>query len=130
MKQLFYKTIGSLLLLPITFADSFALSLDSFREEVFRPENLPAGLEGDMSAEAKVNFVINFIVDLILYAAGSVSVLMLVIGGIMFIGSTGNQDRKDKAVKIIKFALIGLFIVILAFAIVTNVIDLLFRATT
>ncbi len=130
MKRKLLLFLGVLLLLPLTITEALGLSLESFREEVYRPENLPAGLEGDLSAEGKVNYVLNFIVDVILYAAGGVAVLMLIIGGIMFIASTGNQDRKDKAVKIVKFAIMGLFIIILAFALVSNVIDLIFRATT
>ena len=118
------------MLLPAIAFDAFGLNLNDLQQEVFRPENLPAGRLGDASTETKINDIISFVTELILYASGSVAVLMLIFGGIMYISSLGNQERTEKAKKIIKYAGIGLFSVILAYAIVTNVIDLIFRATT
>jgi len=130
MKKYFHLLLGSVLILPFTVMDAFGLSLFDFRDEVYRPENLPGGDIADVSAETKVLDVINFLIELVLYASGSVAVLMLVYGGIRLITATGNPDQKEAAVKIIKWSLTGLFVVILAFAVVTNIIDLIFRATT
>jgi len=126
MRNLFYSILGFLLLTPNTFG----LDIESFEEELYKPENLPGGRFGDTSVETKINDVLNFAIDLILYAAGGVTVLMLIVGGIVAITSLGNQERKERAVKIVKFAVIGLFVIILAYAVVTNIIDLIFRATT
>lgn len=130
MKKPLYYIFGIILLLPLGAASALGLTLEDFRKEVYRPENLPGTETGSVSAENKVVAVINFLINLILYASGSVAVLMLVYGGVRLITSTGNTEQKDKAVAAIKWAGIGLFIVILAFALVTNVIDLIFRATT
>lgn len=108
----------------------YGIGLNDLKHEVYRPENLPTGRLGDASASTKINDIINFVTDLILYASGSIAVLMLIFGGITYISSLGNQEKAEKAKKIIKFAAIGLFVVILAYAAVTNVIDLIFRATT
>jgi hypothetical protein len=128
-KRLFY-IFGIILLFPLAAASAFGLTLEDFRKEVYRPENLPGGETGSVSAENKVVAIINFLINLILYASGSVAVLMLVYGGVRLITAGGDTEQKDQATKIIKFAGIGLFVVILAFALVTNVIDLIFRATT
>jgi hypothetical protein len=130
MKKTLYTLLGSLLLFPVFISNAFALDLRDLREEVYRPDNLPAGDTGGNVAEIKLNYVINYFVELILYAAGGVAVLMLVIGGVVLIGSAGNEQGAERAKKIIKYALIGLFAVILAYALVTNVIDFIFRATT
>jgi len=128
MKKTFYLIIGLLILLPTV--NVYGISLNDLKKEVYRPENLPAGRLGDATPETKINDIISFITDLILYASGSIAVLMLIFGGITYIGSLGNQERTERAKKIIKYAAIGLFSVILAYAVVTNVIDLIFRATT
>lgn len=130
MKKYFLVLFGSLLLLPLTVVDAFGLSLEDFRQEVYRPENLPGAETGNIGVETKVNDIISFLINLVLYASGSVAVLMLVYGGVRLITAAGNTDQKEQAEKIIKWALTGLFVVILAFAIVTNIIDLIFRATT
>lgn len=130
MKKHIFYIVGLVLLFPLMAASAFGLTLEDFREEVYRPENLPGGDTGSVSAENKVVNIINFLIDLILYASGSVAVLMLIYGGIRFITAVGNTEQKEKALGIIKSAVIGLFVVILAYALVTNLISLIFKATT
>lgn len=129
MKKFTYIIIGFVLTLPLTISNALGISLEDFEGEVFRPENLPAGNVTEASAETKVLEILDFIIQLILYAAGSVAVLMLIIGAIVYIGSLGKQERMERGKKIITYAVIGLVIIILAFAVVTNVIDLIYRAT-
>ena len=109
MKRIFYTLLGSLLLLPLTISEAFGITLDDFRHQVFRPGNLPAGPAGDTSVEGKVNTLFQFGINLILYASGSVAVLLLIIGGVRYIISLGNQEGTEEAKKNIKFALIGLY---------------------
>lgn len=130
MKKTFLQIFGFLLLFPLAAASAFGLSLQDFRKEVYRPENLPGAESGTLSAENKIVGIINYLINLILYASGSVAVLMLVYGAVRLITAAGATDQKEAAVKIIKYAGIGLAVVILAYAAVTNVIDLIFRATT
>ncbi len=130
MKKNIYYILGVVLLFPLASASAFGLTMEDFRNEVYRPENLPGGQTGSASADNKIVTVINFLINLVLYASGSVAVLMLVYGGIRYITSTGSSEEKEKATSVIKWAAIGLAVVILAFAIVTNLIDLIFRATT
>lgn len=129
INKYFYITLGTLLLLPIYTSDALGIDIDDFRNEVYRPENLPSTFEGDAPAEVKINAIFDFAINLVLYTSGSVAVFFLVYGGIRYITSFGNQERMDAAKKTIKFAIIGLIAVILSFAVVTNVIDLIFRAS-
>ena len=130
MKKPIYTILGVLLLFPLMAASALGLSMESFREEVYRPENLPGGDTGSLSAENKVINIINFLVELLLFASGSIAVLMLVYGGIRFITALGNTEEKEKAIGVIKSAGLGLLVVIIAYALVTNLISLIFRATT
>lgn len=127
IKNIYWIMLSFFIALP---AQAQGVGLNAFREWVYRPDNLPAPDTTDISAEGRVNEVIDFAVNLILYASGSVAVLILIIGGIIYITSLGNDDRMDQAKRLIKNAALGLMAVILAFAIVTNIIDLIFRATS
>ena len=129
MKKLLYIILGTFLLLPLWASKALGISLDDFRHEVFRPDNLPAGREADASVEAKITDIFGFATNLILYASGSVAVVLLIIGGIRYIVSFGNTEQMDAAKKTIKWALLGLVIVILAYAIVTNIIDIIYQST-
>jgi hypothetical protein len=130
MKKTVLQILGVLLLFPLAAASAFGLSLQDFRKEVYRPDNLPGAETGTLTAENKIVNVIDFLVNLILYASGSVAVLMLVYGGVRLITAAGSTEQKEASVKIIKYAGFGLAVVVLAYAVVTNVIDLIFRATT
>ena len=130
MKKIYYYLIGTLLIFPLCVKNTVGISLQDFRKVIYRPENLPAGSTSNTSVETKVIDLLNSLINLILFASGSVAVLMLVYGGIRLITSVGDQEGKDHAVKIIRFAIIGLLVVILAYALVTNIIDLIYRATT
>lgn len=130
MKNYLKYLLGVLLVFPLTVASAFGLSLKDFKNEVYRPENLPAGQSGSLTAENKIVGVINFLVQLILYASGSIAVLILIYSAIRLIVGAGEPEQKEQAIKIMRWAGTGLLVVILAYALVSNLIDLIFRATT
>ena len=57
-------------------------------------------------------------IDILLYFAGAVAVVFLVIGGYQYVTSRGNEEAMEKAKKTITAAIIGIVIIIMAFAIV------------
>ncbi len=57
---------------------------------------------------------------------GIAAVILIMVAGVMYILSMGNEEKEKKARKIIYFALMGLIITILAYAIVQIVINLQF----
>lgn len=52
---------------------------------------------------------------------GTLSVLMLVVGGILYLTAAGDQTRVDTARKTIQYAIIGLIIALLSLVIVTQI---------
>lgn len=63
------------------------------------------------------------IVNIILYILGVVAVIMIIIGGFMYVTSSGDATAVTKAKNTIMFAVVGLVIAILAYAIVNFVIN-------
>lgn len=59
------------------------------------------------------------IIQLLLTFAGIIGVLILVVGGFWYLTSAGNDEQAEKGKKAIMNAIIGLVVVILAYAIVT-----------
>lgn len=70
------------------------------------------------------NSIVGVIVDTLLYIVGALSVLMLIVGAIMYITSAGDSARVTKAKNTIVAAVVGLVLAFLAYAIVTYVVDL------
>jgi glucan phosphoethanolaminetransferase (alkaline phosphatase superfamily) len=69
-----------------------------------------------------VTDIIKSIINIILVFAGILAVLMIVIGGIRYITSDGDSSRASQAKNTILYAIIGLIVAILSYAIVNFVL--------
>lgn len=61
-------------------------------------------------------------INLVFYVTGVVAVVVIIIAGIMYIISTGDQNKIEQAKNMLKYAVAGLVVVILAFTIVQFVL--------
>lgn len=66
--------------------------------------------------------VFKTVVNVLLYVIGAISVIMLIIGGIRYTISGGNSTHVTAAKNTIMYALIGLIIAFLAYAIINWVL--------
>ena len=69
--------------------------------------------------------IISTITNTLLTAAGVISVIMIIVGGIMYALSAGDSGKAGKAKDTILYSVIGLAITMLAYAIVNFVIKAL-----
>ena len=63
------------------------------------------------------------ITNVMLFIIGAISVIMLIIGGIRYVLSGGNQEKVAEAKNTILYAIVGVVVAILAFAVVNFVIQ-------
>ena len=68
--------------------------------------------------EAKVKSTIGNVTNLLLMAVGPISIIMIVVGGILFALSNGDSSKVAKARNTVLYAAIGLIVSLLASAIV------------
>lgn len=68
-----------------------------------------------------VSEVLANIIIYILGFSAALAVLFIILGGLRYIVSAGNQDSADAAKRMVLFALLGLLIIILSFVIVNFV---------
>ncbi|MCT4592245.1 MAG: hypothetical protein N4A36_02585 [Candidatus Gracilibacteria bacterium] len=90
-----------------------------------RPDFIPS-ISKSVKTEDQVNYLAFKVIDIILILSGIVAVFFITLAGVKLVTSGGVEDRIDSAKKTITYATIGLFGVILSWAIVTNVVKLLF----
>ena len=76
------------------------------------------GVNNGESLEQDVGSVINIII----YMIGIVAVIIIIIGGLTYITSQGDPDKIRKGKNTVLYGIIGLVIVVLAFAIVKFVV--------
>ena len=86
--------------------------------EAARCDGCPADLFGDTGVFKQVT-------NTILYIVGIIAVIMLIIGGIRYVTSGGDSKKVTDAKNTVLYAIIGLVIAFLAFAIVNFVISAL-----
>jgi len=66
---------------------------------------------------------VEIIVNILLFLLGSIAVIMIIIGGIRFATANGDQSVVTSAKNTILYAVIGLIVAILAYAIVNFVLQ-------
>ena len=102
------------------FASGLDASALTLREgaEAARCDGCPSDLFGNTG-------VFKQITNTILYIVGIVAVIMLIVGGIKYVVSGGDSKKVTDAKNTVLYAIIGLVIAFLAFAIVNFVISAL-----
>jgi Type IV secretion system pilin len=128
MKSIIKKSLQGLLLVPV-----LALGV-SFAAPVLQPTDAHAALTArDGALGAKTDEqptdvegeggVFRQITNVLLFIIGAISVIMLIIGGIRYVVSGGDSSAVTAAKNTILYAVIGIIVALLAYALVNFVID-------
>lgn len=78
----------------------------------------------DQNKNASSNDLVRNIVNILLFVVGALAVVMIIVGGLFYVTSQGDSSNITKAKNTILYAVIGLIVSVLAYAIVNWVVDL------
>lgn len=78
---------------------------------------------GLSTAESDLPTLIGGIVKVILSLLGLIATILLIVGGFMWMTSGGNEEKVGKAKQLMGAAIIGLVIVVIAYAAATFVVN-------
>ena len=92
------------------------------------PDN-PFGSSSGIAGRGTIGELASSIIGILLFAAGMVAVIMIIIGGYIWMTSRGNESQTTNGRKTLTNALIGLVIVILAYAIVQAITNFVINGT-
>ena len=115
--------LASLLALPVIAFGVTTLTADSASAQL----DLESGINSAKGTGTPDNVMgddglIKKVVNLLLWAIGIISVIMIIIGGIRYATSNGDSNQVTAAKNTIMYAVIGLVIAIFAYAIVNFVL--------
>jgi len=101
---------------------ALAVAAPTFLKEIYGVlgQSAPSAAPAGKSLSVIIGNALNVLLGLI----GTLSVLMLVVGGIMYMTSGGDDTRAETAKNTIKYAIIGLIVAIISLIIVTQVTKL------
>ncbi|HJP81555.1 MAG TPA: hypothetical protein VJ841_04135 [Candidatus Saccharimonadales bacterium] len=130
MKNIIKKSLQSLLIVPV-----LALGVGAVTTVLQPVDSYAQGAEGGLAGGASSakgqdqqenlfgnGGLFQTITNVLLFIIGAVSVIMLIIGGIRYVVSGGDSGAVTSAKNTILYAVIGIIVAILAYAIVNFVI--------
>ena len=107
--------LGSLTL--FTAGPAFAAPVDVFKGDACTGNTSICGSNGN-----DVYSILKNVINILLTVVGIISVIMIIVGGIKYVTSTGDSSSINSARETIIYAVVGLGISIMAFAIVNFVL--------
>jgi len=122
IKKLFFTlALFSIFAANTAFADVRGVVLP----DDYKPQYAVSFTPPDTSNRAGVaNLIMQLVAGSLIYLAGPVAVLFIAVGGFRYVISRGDQTAMEEAKKNITWAIIGLVVIALSYAIVYNIINL------
>lgn len=125
------KLIKAITIAMFCLVFSFSLTLPSFADDGFKGDPCGDGVPAEVKAASgcngegsdQISRVVQGILNAVIASSGLVAVVYIVIGGINYMTSSGDATKVQKARQTILYAVIGLVVCALAFAIVNFTID-------
>jgi hypothetical protein len=91
-------------------------------QTLINPGDVPAGVAAATGNQGSLRPLILTILQFFLGFLGLLAVIMIIYGGVLYVSAAGAQEKIDKGKKIIMYAIVGIVIILLSFAIVNTVL--------
>lgn len=123
MKRTIMKLMAPVAVIAVTFAVVTAGTADVLALDPANSVNDGIRAAGGKGGGVNLSGAIKDIINLLLFILGAIAVIMIVIGGIKYTTSNGDASNVKSAKDTIMYAVIGLVVAMLAYAIVNFVVD-------
>lgn len=90
--------------------------------QLIRPGDNPSAIAGATNEEGSLRNIVITILNFVLSFLGILAVAMIIYGGFLYVSSAGNQEKTDQGKKIVTYAVIGIVIILISFALVNTVL--------
>lgn len=102
----------------VAFAPATLAQTSGLIKTTDNPNNISQATGGASSARELVLTIVNYF----LYFLGLIATLMVIYGGVLYVTAAGDTEAVDKGKKVIMYALVGIIIILLSFALVNSVL--------
>lgn len=124
-KHLIAFAILALLVLPVFALPALAQNTNA----LFGVDQVDEGLNGSL-AKGDPRTIVARIINFALGLLGVIAVVIILYGGFKWMTAAGNEDQVSEAKKLLGAGVIGLVIILGAWAIATFIIDQIYVTTT
>lgn len=116
IKNIAVGLVTSLALMMTSFT---AVNAQGFISPTDNPQAISTATGGQGSFRSLALTIVNFFLTFL----GLIAVVMIIYGGFLYVSAAGNQEKIESAKKIIMYAVIGIVVILLSFAIVNTVLS-------
>ena len=133
MKKILVSFISLLTVLGLFFVQATPALAAFAIDSDLRPDNAPEGWseldnpDGNASenfSDLSITYIIADIAVVLLQISGALAIFFIIMNGFNYIKAFGNEEEIQKAHKGLMWAIIGLVVVLLSYAIVQNVLKI------
>ena len=100
-----------------TLAPAYSVGAADAKDQILQGAN-KSGAQGGATLESRIATV----TGILFFIIGAVSVIMIIVGGIKYVISNGDASKVKSAKDTIMYAVVGLIVALLAYAIVNFVL--------
>ncbi|MBU2524777.1 pilin [Patescibacteria group bacterium] len=86
------------------------------------PQDNPAAVAGATGAQGNIRNLIQTMLSFLLGFLGLVAVIMIIYGGILYVTAGGNEENATKGKKILMYAVVGIVIIFISYALVNTLL--------
>ena len=86
------------------------------------PTDQPGRIAEATGGQASLRQLVLTFLNFFLGFLGLIAVIMVIYGGVLYVTAAGEQDKVDKGKKIIMYSVVGIVIILLAFALVNTIL--------
>jgi len=109
-------------LMGLVLAISAFVSEPAFAASLIETGDNPDIISGATGGESSIKELIKTMLNFFLSFLGFVATCMVIYGGILYVTSAGNDENVGKAKKILLYAVVGIVIILLSFALVNTIL--------
>lgn len=105
-----------------TFVLMLVMIVPVYAQGFISPTDNPAAISAATGGTGSFRQLALTIVNWLLGFLGLIAVVMIIYGGFLYVTAAGNDEKIGKAKKIIMYAIVGIVVILLSFAIVNTVL--------
>ncbi len=117
------KVLAAVMCLAMVFTAASLVSLPVYADSRDEAQNGAKLVDGGSGSNQNLPDIITTIINVMLFIAAALAVIMIIYGGIRYITAHGDEKQVKVAKDTIVYSVAGLIIAILAYALVTFIFD-------
>lgn len=115
-----FLIVTGLMTLALLLVNS--LGADIAMAQAIVDEDQPAIIRALSGGQTGLRGIILTIINFFLGFLGLLAVIMVIYGGFLYVSSAGNEENVNKAKKILLYAVLGIVVIIISFALVNTLL--------